>query len=37
LYICSCTPKKTYGQEFGGPLNLAALCGRIVAKAGTVC
>jgi len=31
-----CNQKK-YGQEFGGPLNLAALCGRIgrmVAKAG---
>jgi len=30
-----CTQKKTYGQEFGGPLNLAALCGRILAKAGS--
>ena len=32
-------PEKTYGQEFGGPLNLAALCGRIgriLAKAGSV-
>jgi len=31
-------PEKTYGQEFGGPLNLAALCGRIgriLAKAGS--
>ena len=30
-------PEKTYGQEFGGPLYLAALCGRIgriLAKAG---
>ena len=30
--------EKTYGQEFGGPLNLAALCGRIgriLAKAGS--
>ena len=31
-------PYPNYGQEFGGPLNLAALCGRIgrrVAKAGS--
>ena len=31
-------PEKTYGQVFGGPLNLAALCGRIgriLAKAGS--
>jgi len=26
---------KNHGQEFGGPLNLAVLCGRIVAKAGS--
>jgi len=27
--------RKKYGQEFGVSLNLAALCGRIVAKAGS--
>ena len=30
-----CNQKKNYVQEFGGSLNSAALCGRIVAKAGS--